>query len=108
MYDELATRVNVIDTKGFVLKTQYNTDNSGLEKKINDADEKYQTLVNLSKNRFAKITEIEGKILILTGLAATAALNAVENKIPNISNLVTKRDYDAKISYIEDIYFSQI
>ena len=30
--------VNAIDTNGFVLKTQYNTDKSRLEKKINDAD----------------------------------------------------------------------
>ena len=29
--------VNTIHASGFVLKTQYNTDKSGLEKKINDA-----------------------------------------------------------------------
>ena len=32
--------INGIDTSGFALKTQYNTDISGLEKKINDADKK--------------------------------------------------------------------
>ena len=32
--------MNAIDTSGFALKTQYNTDISGLEKKINDADKK--------------------------------------------------------------------
>ena len=34
-------------------------------------------------------------------LAATSALTAVENKIPNISNLVKKTDSDAEISDIE-------
>ena len=39
-------------------------------------------------------------------LAATSALTAVENKIPNISNLVKKTDSDAEISDIEKkIYF---
>ena len=39
----------------------------------------------------AKITEIEGKITIVSGLATNAALTAVENKILNISNLVKKQ-----------------
>ena len=34
-------------------------------------------------------------------LAATSALTVVENKIPNISNLVKKTDSDAEISDIE-------
>ena len=33
-YDKLVTKVNNIDTKGFVLKTTYDTDKSDLEKKI--------------------------------------------------------------------------
>ena len=33
----LTAKVNAIDTSGFVLKTQYNTDTSNLEKKIDDA-----------------------------------------------------------------------
>ena len=47
------------------------------------------------------ITEIEVKMPSITGLATTAAFNAVENKIPDVSNLVKKTDYDAKISGIE-------
>ena len=39
----------------------------------------------------AKITETEGKITIVSGLATNAALTAVENKILNISNLVKKQ-----------------
>ena len=38
-----------------------------------------------------KITEIEGKIFTITGLATTAALNIVKNKIPNFGNLVKKQ-----------------
>ena len=37
------------------------------------------------------ITEIEDKIPSITGLATTAALNAAENKIPNVSNVVKKK-----------------
>lgn len=44
----------------------------------------------------AKITEIESKIPIITGLAT--ALNAVQNKIRDVNNLVKKTDYDVKIS----------
>ena len=33
VYDILVTKVNTINASGFVLKTQYNTDKSGLEKK---------------------------------------------------------------------------
>ena len=35
VYDKLVAKVNAIDTSGFVLKTKYDTDKSGLEKKIN-------------------------------------------------------------------------
>ena len=48
----------------------------------------------------AKITEIEGKRPSITGLATTSALNTDENKIPNISHLVKKADYDSKLSDI--------
>ena len=34
-----------------------------------------------------KITKIEGKIPSITALATTPALNAIENKIPDVSNL---------------------
>ena len=52
-----------------------------------------QTLVNLLKKTeySAKITEIEGKIPTITGLAATAALTTIENKIPDVSNVLEKQ-----------------
>ena len=43
-----------------------------------------------------KITEIEGKIARITGLATTSVLNAFENKIPNASDLVDEIDCNVK------------
>ena len=39
----------------------------------------------------AKITEVEGKIHSISGLATTTALTPIENKMPDISNLVKKQ-----------------
>ena len=52
-------------------------------------------------NFSAKVTEIEGKIPSITGLATNSALTAVENIIPDVSSLVKKTDYNTKISDIE-------
>ena len=41
-----------------------------------------------------KVTEIEGKIPDVGGLATTSALTAVENKIPDVSSLVTKTELE--------------
>ena len=49
----------------------------------------------------------KGKYLAVTGLAAATALTAIENEIPDVSNLVKKKkDYDAKILDIESKYFT--
>ena len=106
MYDKLVTKVNAINTSGFVLKTQYNTDKSSIEKKIGCADKKYLILVDLLRKTDynTKMTETEVKIPSVTGLATASALNAVDNKIPDVSNLGKKTDYDAKISEIESEY----
>ena len=53
MYNKLVTKVNNIDTTGFVLKTKYDTDKSDLEKKICDAGKKIpDTNGSIKKNRF--------------------------------------------------------
>ena len=39
-YNKLVTKVDNIDTTGFVLKTTYDTDKSDLEKKISSAEKK--------------------------------------------------------------------
>ena len=63
-----------------------------MEKKISDTDNKMSDTSELiiKTNYNVKITEIEGKIPSITALATTAALVAVENKIPDVSNLVKK------------------
>ena len=49
-------------------------------------------VVWLKKTGFnAKITEKEGKIPSISGLATTSALTAVENKIADVSSLVKKQ-----------------
>ena len=58
----MVKKVSVIDTSGFVLETQYNTD----------------------------FPEIESKKPRITGLATTAAPNTDENKMPNVNDLIKK------------------
>ena len=49
-------------------------------------------MTNLATNAGpnAKMNEVKDKIASITNLATTTALTAVENKIPNVSNLVKK------------------
>ena len=55
---------------------------------------KFLILVNLLKKTdlYAKITELEGKIPSISGLATNCTLTAVENKIPDVSSLVNKTE----------------
>ena len=95
VYDKLVTKVNNIDTSGFVLKTKYDTDKSELENKIPDTS----GLVKKT-NYNTKITELENKIPDISNLATKTALTTVENKIPDVSNLVKKTDYNTKVTEI--------
>ena len=103
MYDKLIIKVNNIDTSGFVLKTKFDTEKSGLGKKISDTDKKNPDTSGLVKkiDYNTKISEKESKMPSNNRLAATSVLTAVENKIPDISSLVKKTNYNAKISDIE-------
>ena len=57
----------------------------------------------LKKTDFnAKVTEIEGNIPSISGLATNSALTAVKIKIPDVSSLVKKTNYNKKISEIEN------
>ena len=47
------------------------------------------------------ITEVKGKIPSISGLATNSALTAAENKIPSVGSLVTKTDYNTRISDVE-------
>ena len=88
VYGKLVAKVNNIDTTDFVLKSKYQTDKTQLQNKIPDVTDFVKK---------AKLTELEKKIPDLRSLAtktALTALTAVENKIPSVSNLVRKTDYD--------------
>ena len=93
VYDKLVAKLNDIDTSDFVLKTNYQTDKTELEKKIPGVG-------NLVKK--AKPSELENEIPDLSSLAKKAALTAVENKITVASTLVKKTDYNTKMTEIEN------
>ena len=93
--DKLPTKVNNIDTSGFVLKTKYDANKLNLEINPNTNGPVKKTDYN------DKTTEIEDKIPSNNCLTTTAELTAVENKIPDVSNLVKNTDYNAKILDIE-------
>ena len=48
-YNKLVSKVDNIDTTGFVLKTTYDTDKSDLEKKVSDADKEIPDTSDLAK-----------------------------------------------------------
>ena len=79
---KIVEKVNKMVPRGFVLKTKYNKDKSEPEK---------NSWCNLScKKKKKKITEIEGKIPDISGLATKTALTVIENKIPDVSSLNKK------------------
>ena len=96
-YNKLVSKVDNIDTSRFVLKINYDTDKSELEKKISDTS----GLVKKTDYN-TKITEIEGKIPEVTNLVTKTALTTVKNKIPSVINLVKKTDYDTKVTETEN------
>ena len=92
VHNQLVAKVNNIDTSDFMLKSNYQTDKTELEKQIPD-------VTNLVKK--AKLTELENKISDVSGLVTKIALTTVENEIPDVSSLVKKTDYKTKITKIE-------
>ena len=99
---KLVTKVNIIIPVNLFWKLNIKLIKVGPENEIPDTSglvEKtdYNTI----------IIEIEVNIPNTTGLATTAAFDAVGNKIPNVNNLVKKGTfYDPKTSDIEQKYFS--
>ena len=68
--------------------------------KIKNVEDKIPDVTNLANNAFlnAKVNEIKGEISNVDNLATTTALSAVENKIPTVSNLIKKTDYNTQIN----------
>ena len=70
--------------------------------KINEGKGEIPNITNLATTAAlkAKINEVKGEIDNITNLASTTAITAIENKIPNVSNLVKQTDYNTKNSQI--------
>ena len=51
LFHKLVTKVNAIDTSGFLLKSPHSTDKSGLWKKTDDADKKIADTSEVVKNK---------------------------------------------------------
>ena len=66
-------------------KNVYNAKIKNIEDKIPDI-----TNIVTSASLNVRINEVKGEIPIITNLATTAAYTTVNNKIPNVSNLVKK------------------
>ena len=80
--------------------------NTTLNAKINGVTKKITSITNLATSTTAlnaKINDGKNKIPNIASLTTTTAtaLTAVENEIPNASNLVKKTDYNTKISKTE-------
>ena len=90
-----------------LLKNKHEKDGSDFENKINKVDKKIPDVSNLIKKKTDSITEIEGKIPSISGLATNSALTAVENKIPDVSSLV-KKDQILKIRLLITIITNKL
>ena len=94
--DKLVPVLSDVVKSDVVKKDVYNA-------KIKNVGAKILYITNLITNStlHAKINEVKGKIPSITNLATSAALTAIKNKIPSVSNLVKKTDYNTKINEIE-------
>ena len=65
---------NILRTSRLVTKPQHNLDKHGLETNIEDVDKRITSICELVKktDNNTKITEVENKILRVTGLFTTA------------------------------------
>ena len=82
VYDKLVVKINNIYTYAFALKTKYQTDKSGLEKEISDADKKIPDTSGLvEKTGYnSKISKIERKRPSISGLVTKSALMQLKIK----------------------------
>ena len=76
-----------------VKKTDFNT-------KITEVEGKIPNISGLATT--SALTVVENKIPDISSLAITSALTAVENNIPDIIGLSAKTDFDAKLKAISD------
>ena len=66
--------------------------------KIKNIEDRILEITNVAANASlnVKINQVKGEIPSISNLATNATLTTVENKTPNVSNLVKKPDYNTK------------
>ena len=64
-----------------------------------------RSITNLATNSAlnAKINEVKVEIPRINNIASTVAATTIENKLPSVSYLVKKADYDAEIKDVKEI-----
>ena len=87
-----------VDTSSFSLKTSV----ANLKTEVDKLDIDKLVPVPTDLNKLSDVVNNGVGKKSITGLATTSALTAVKNKIPSISNLVKKTDYDKKVGEIEN------
>ena len=87
-----------VDTSSFSLKTSA----ANLKTEVDKLDIDKLVPVPTDLNKLSDVVNNGVGKKSITGLAATSALTAVKNKIPSISNLVKKTDYDKKVGEIDN------
>ena len=74
--------------------------------KINEVKGEVTIITNLATNSApnSKLNDVKGKTLSIANVATADTLKFVENKVPNVSDLVKKVDYDAKKQKLKKLY----
>ena len=54
------------------------------------------------------VNEVKNKMSNITNLPNKTNFTAVENKIPDFRNLVSKNDYNSEITKIENLFLSVV
>ena len=110
VYGKLAAKIYNIDTSDFVSKTKYDTDKSELEKKIpnvtdfvrktkpTELENKIPDVSSLAtKTEIEKLLKLKRNLLIMITTSMTLAANVFNARLA-LANLITKADFDAKLS----------
>ena len=110
VYGKLAAKIYNIDTSDFVSKTKYDIDKSELEKKIpnvtdfvrktkpTELENKIPDVSSLAtKTEIEKLLKLKRNLLIMIMTSMTLAANVFNARLA-LANLITKADFDAKLS----------
>ena len=107
MYDKLIAKVSVIDTSGFVLKTQYDTDKSYLGKKINHPDKKIPVISGLVEKQIImqKLLRQKAKYLVL--LVSLPLLHWTQLKIRHLTLVIQLKNklWHKNVRHWEKIFY---